>query len=84
MHSVSLASDIPVILILFLYSQGIPPRVQYWPGSGRQELFPVASLELCSVPCEVGDVGDVVASWHHIGSEIWPSLINISQFERVF
>ena len=44
----------------------------------------MASLELCSVPCEVGDVEDVVKSWHHIGSEIWPSLTNISQFERVF
>ncbi|KAK3853014.1 hypothetical protein Pcinc_040425, partial [Petrolisthes cinctipes] len=36
--------------------KGIPDQVEYSPGSGRQEIFPSASLELCSVPCQVSRV----------------------------
>lgn len=35
---------------------GIPERIDYAPGSSRQELFPEASLELCDVPCAINTV----------------------------
>jgi len=31
---------------------GIPERVEYVPGSGRQDLFPEAQLNLCDFPCQ--------------------------------
>jgi hypothetical protein len=34
-----------------LYS-GISERVEYVPGSGRQDLFPEALINLCDFPCQ--------------------------------
>ncbi|KAG8233612.1 hypothetical protein J437_LFUL001023 [Ladona fulva] len=31
--------------------KGIPERIDYSPGSGREDLFPDAELELCDSPC---------------------------------
>ena len=43
-------------------------QVEYSPGSGRQEVFPSASLELCKVPCEVERVrARVSLTTNHIG-----------------
>lgn len=36
--------------------KGIPERIDYAPGSSRQELFPEASLELCDVPCSINTI----------------------------
>ncbi|KAK8389910.1 hypothetical protein O3P69_012838 [Scylla paramamosain] len=48
--------------------KGIPDQVEYSPGSGRQELFPAASLELCNVPCRVERVqARVTLTTTHIG-----------------
>ncbi|RXG68551.1 Calsyntenin-1, partial [Armadillidium vulgare] len=48
--------------------KGIPKQVEYSPGSGRQELFPSASLELCSVPCSVERVQSRIGLvTNHIG-----------------
>ncbi|XP_045466915.1 calsyntenin-1 isoform X1 [Harmonia axyridis] len=33
--------------------RGLPERVDYAPTTGKQELFPSASLELCDVPCNI-------------------------------
>jgi hypothetical protein len=35
---------------------GIPERIDYAPGTGREDLFPDAELELCDVPCTVHSV----------------------------
>lgn len=32
---------------------GIAERVDYVPGSGREDLFPAAQLKLCDMPCTV-------------------------------
>ena len=31
---------------------GISERVEYVPGSGRQDLFPEAQINLCDFPCQ--------------------------------
>lgn len=36
--------------------RGLPERVDYAPTSGKQELFPSATLELCDVPCTVREL----------------------------
>lgn len=36
----------------FIYI-GIAERVDYVPGSGREDLFPAAQLKLCDMPCNV-------------------------------
>jgi hypothetical protein len=36
--------------------RGLPERVDYAPTTGKQELFPSASLELCDVPCNVREL----------------------------
>ncbi|XP_021955255.1 calsyntenin-1 [Folsomia candida] len=36
--------------------KGIPERIDYAPGSSRQELFPEANLELCDVPCAINTI----------------------------
>ena len=35
---------------------GIPERIDYAPGTGREDLLPDASLELCEIPCTVSKV----------------------------
>ncbi|XP_076041247.1 calsyntenin 1 isoform X2 [Oratosquilla oratoria] len=48
--------------------KGISEHVEYSPGSGRQELFPSASLELCDVPCHVDRVqARIGLTTSHIG-----------------
>ena len=48
--------------------KGIPKEVNYAPGSGRQELFPSSSLELCSVPCGVEKIQSRISLiTNHIG-----------------
>lgn len=48
--------------------KGINDQVEYSPGSGRQELFPSASLELCNVPCRVERVqARIGLTTSHIG-----------------
>jgi len=48
--------------------KGIPERIDYAPGSARQELFPEASLELCDVPCAMTNIETKLQlSTTHIG-----------------
>lgn len=48
--------------------RGLPDRVDYAPGTGRQDLFPSASLELCDVPCNVKSLRTRVdLATRHIG-----------------
>jgi len=48
--------------------KGLSDQVEYSPGSGRQELFPSASLELCNVPCQVERVQSRIGlTTSHIG-----------------
>lgn len=48
--------------------KGLTEQVEYSPGSGRQELFPSASLELCNVPCQVERVQSRIGlTTSHIG-----------------
>ncbi|XP_069178711.1 calsyntenin-1 [Procambarus clarkii] len=48
--------------------KGIPDQVEYSPGSGRLELFPSSSLELCNVPCHVERVqARIGLTTNHIG-----------------
>lgn len=48
--------------------KGIPDQVEYSPGSGRLELFPSSSLELCNVPCRVERVqARIGLTTSHIG-----------------
>ena len=37
---------------LFTVFAGISERVEYVPGSGRQDLFPEAQINLCDFPCQ--------------------------------
>ena len=51
-----------------LFFAGIPERIDYAPGSSRQELFPEASLELCDVPCAINKIETKLQlSTTHIG-----------------
>lgn len=34
------------------FIKGVADRVEYVPGSGRQDLFPEASINLCDFPCQ--------------------------------
>ncbi|KAK9884274.1 hypothetical protein WA026_005226 [Henosepilachna vigintioctopunctata] len=46
----------------------LPERVDYAPSTGKQELFPTASLELCDVPCNVRELKTRVdLATRHIG-----------------
>jgi hypothetical protein len=36
----------------FVLISGISERVEYVPGSGRQDLFPEALINLCDFPCQ--------------------------------
>lgn len=46
----------------------LPERVDYAPSTGRQDLFPTASLELCDVPCNVRSLrAHVDLATRHIG-----------------
>lgn len=36
--------------------RSLPERIDYVPMSGKQELFPAASLELCDVPCNIREL----------------------------
>ncbi|XP_018333792.1 calsyntenin-1 [Agrilus planipennis] len=48
--------------------RGLPERVDYAPMSGKQELFPSASLELCDVPCNIRELRTRVdLATRHIG-----------------
>ncbi|KAH0814861.1 hypothetical protein GEV33_007930 [Tenebrio molitor] len=48
--------------------RGLPERVDYAPTTGKQELFPSASLELCDVPCNVRELRTRVdLATRHIG-----------------
>ncbi|XP_066260044.1 calsyntenin-1 isoform X1 [Euwallacea similis] len=48
--------------------RGLPDRVDYAPMTGKQELFPSASLELCDVPCNVRELrARVDLATRHIG-----------------
>ncbi|KAH1011570.1 hypothetical protein HUJ04_000909 [Dendroctonus ponderosae] len=48
--------------------RGLPERVDYAPMSGRQELFPSATLELCDVPCNIREMrARVDLATRHIG-----------------
>ncbi|CAG9820749.1 unnamed protein product, partial [Phaedon cochleariae] len=48
--------------------RGLPERVDYAPMTGKQELFPSASLELCDVPCNVRELRTRVdLATRHIG-----------------
>ncbi|KAK5638899.1 hypothetical protein RI129_013194 [Pyrocoelia pectoralis] len=48
--------------------RGLPERVDYAPMTGKQELFPSASLELCDVPCTVRELRTRVdLATRHIG-----------------
>uniref|UniRef100_A0A6A7FN01 Calsyntenin-1 n=1 Tax=Hirondellea gigas TaxID=1518452 RepID=A0A6A7FN01_9CRUS len=64
--------------------KGIPSQVEYWPGSGRQELFPQATLELCSVPCEVQEVhARVTLSTQHIGRGCDRDTYSVAQQRKI-
>ncbi|KAI4454344.1 calsyntenin [Holotrichia oblita] len=48
--------------------KSLPERVDYAPMTGRQELFPSASLELCDVPCTIRELRTRVdLATRHIG-----------------
>ncbi|KAI5711487.1 hypothetical protein M8J76_013710 [Diaphorina citri] len=48
--------------------KGIPERVDYAPGAGKEFLFPGASLALCDVPCNIKSVQTkLTLATSHIG-----------------
>ncbi|PSN32451.1 Calsyntenin-1 [Blattella germanica] len=55
-QSVPVMVTIKVNRICKLGWKGIPERIDYAPGTGREDLFPDAELELCDVPCTVHSV----------------------------
>jgi hypothetical protein len=61
-------SFIHILQCYFSLRIGIPERIDYAPGSSRQELFPEASLELCDVPCAISTIETKLSlSTSHIG-----------------
>lgn len=48
--------------------KGIPERIDYAPGTGREDLLPDATLELCDIPCSVSNVMTrITLATSHIG-----------------
>lgn len=48
--------------------KGIPERIDYAPGTGREDLLPDATLELCDIPCTVSNVlTRITLATSHIG-----------------
>ncbi|XP_022199172.2 calsyntenin-1 isoform X1 [Nilaparvata lugens] len=67
-QSVPVMVTIKVNRICKLGWKGIPERVDYAPGSGREDLFPTAQLKLCDVPCTVRNVQTkLTLATSHIG-----------------
>ena len=55
-QSLPVMVTIKVNRVCHLGWRGLPERVDYAPATGKQELFPAASLELCDVPCNVREI----------------------------
>ncbi|XP_063219029.1 calsyntenin-1 [Bacillus rossius redtenbacheri] len=67
-QSVPVMVTIKVNRICKLGWKGIPERIDYAPGTGREDLFPDAELELCDVPCVVHNVETKLSlATSHIG-----------------
>jgi len=67
-HSAPVMVTIKVSRVCKLGWKGIPERIDYAPGSSRQELFPEATLELCDVPCAINKIETKLQlSTTHIG-----------------
>ncbi|XP_047103065.1 calsyntenin-1 [Schistocerca piceifrons] len=67
-QSVPVMVTIKVNRVCKLGWKGIPERIDYAPGTGRQDLFPDADLELCDVPCNVRSVeAKLSLATSHIG-----------------
>lgn len=67
-QSVPVMVTIKVNRICKLGWKGVPERVDYAPGSGREDLFPTAQLKLCDVPCNVRSVqAKLTLATSHIG-----------------
>lgn len=67
-QSVPVMVTVKVNRICKLGWKGIPERVDYAPGSGREDLFPTAQLKLCDVPCNVHSVQTkLTLATSHIG-----------------
>lgn len=50
------------------YFLGIPEEIDYFPTSGRKDLFPNAQLRLCDDPCRVKSVNaKLTLATSHIG-----------------
>jgi calsyntenin 1 len=55
------------IYLTFSYP-GIPDRVEYVPGSGRQDLFPDAQINLCDFPCQPESIqARITLATSHLG-----------------
>lgn len=66
--SVPVLVTIKVNRICKLGWKGIPERVDYAPGAGKEFLFPGASLALCDVPCNIKSVQTkLTLATSHIG-----------------
>ncbi|XP_059490365.1 calsyntenin-1 isoform X2 [Neocloeon triangulifer] len=67
-QSVPVMVTIKVNRVCKLGWKGIPERIDYAPGTGREELFPDADLDLCDVPCNVRTVeARIKLQTSHIG-----------------
>lgn len=67
-QSVPVMVTIKVNRVCKLGWKGIPERIDYAPGTGREDLFPDAELELCDVPCTVRNVeAKLSLATSHIG-----------------
>ncbi|KAF4533082.1 hypothetical protein B566_EDAN017269 [Ephemera danica] len=67
-QSVPVMVTIKVNRVCKLGWKGVPERIDYAPGTGREELFPEAELDLCDVPCTVRGVeARVTLQTSHIG-----------------
>lgn len=67
-QSVPVMVTIRVNRVCKLGWKGIPERIDYAPGTGREDLFPDAELELCDVPCAVRTIETKLSlATSHIG-----------------
>lgn len=58
-----------IVVVLSLYiSLDVPEEIDYYPTSGRKDLFPNAQLRLCDDPCHVKNVNaKLTLATSHIG-----------------
>lgn len=54
--------------LIFLFLSGVPEEIDYFPTTGRKDLFPNAQLRLCDDPCRVKSVNaKLTLATSHIG-----------------